>query len=201
MDYKNLSDILDSNTKKINDEINNFKETVDLINLNIKNKLKLLNDREKNIRVKEIEIQNRFDEIDQFKKVSVYKHLSDQLLEKDLEIEILKKKLNNSKSKVDNLSVSKSIKSNQINSIEESILSNEDEKSNNTTSEEINELSKNMSDEEDIEFFEETIDDRSYFFGSDNYIYEKQDNGEIGSLKLGTWSEDKTNGELIIVLD
>ena len=55
-----------------------------------------------------------------------------------------------------------------------------------------------MSDEEDIEFFEETIDDRSYF--SDLIItYMKNRIGETGSLI--EWSEDKTNGELIIVLD
>ena len=42
----------------------------------------------------------------------------------------------------------------------------------------------------DIDFFEESVNGKSYYFGSDGLIYKKLRDGSIGKRKLGTFKED-----------
>ena len=97
--------LISSATNNLN-EINNthFKNIINELK-HIEDYLQKKNDelkvRENTIIVKEIELETKLLEITDFKKVSVYKSLSDQVLQKDLEINILIRKLKRSNSKLE----------------------------------------------------------------------------------------------------
>ena len=261
--------ILISNTTNNINEINNihFKNIINELK-HIEDYLQKKNDelkvRENTIRVKEIELETKLLEITDFKKVSVYKSLSDQVLQKDLEINILTRKLERSNSRVEknktnitsNTKVLDTMNSNLtkgLNTIELIINNSNDlskldsteliddksvelinnkvsltdndshELTDNKSTESINNevsltdnevsLTDNESSElinssqpielsnepiniehnsgvVDIDFFEEEINGKSYYFGSDNFVYKKLKDDSIGKRILGSFTED-----------
>ena len=282
--------ILISNATNNINEINNihFKNIINELK-HIEDYLQKTNDelnvRENTIRLKEIELKTKLLEITDFKKVSVYKSLSDQVLQKDLEINILTRKLERSNSRVEknktnitsNTKVLDTMNSNLtkgLNTIELIINNSNDlskldsteliddksvelinnkvsltdndshELTDNKSTESINnevsltdnevsltdnevsltdnevsltdnevsltdnesgelinssqpiELSnepiniENNSGIVDIDFFEEEINGKSYYFGSDNFVYKKLKDDSIGKRILGSFTED-----------
>jgi len=279
--------LISSATNNLN-EINNihFKNIINELK-HIEDYLQKKNDelkvRENSIKVTEIELKTKLLEINDFKKVSVYKSLSDQVLQKDLEISILTRKLErrnlqveknktNITSNIKVLDIMNSNLTKGLNTIEliindsnsnqltkpdcaklignksveltdnkstesinndneltdnkstESInndneltdnkstesINNDNELTDNKSTESINnnneltdndnELTDNKSTESinnetntgiaEIEFFEEEINEKSYYFSSDNFIYKKLRDDSIGKRILGSFTED-----------
>ena len=227
--------LISSATNNLN-EINNihFKNIINELK-HIEDYLQKKNDelkvRENSIKVTEIELKTKLLEINDFKKVSVYKSLSDQVLQKDLEISILTRKLERRNLQVEknktnitsNIKVLDIMNSNLkkgLNTIEliindsnpnqltkpdcAKLIGNKSvELTDNKSTESINndnELTDNKSTESinnetntgiaEIEFFEEEINGKSYYFSSDNFIYKKLRDDSIGKRILGSFTED-----------
>jgi len=200
-------------------------------------------ERETNIKNSEQLYENKLNEINDFKKVSVYKSLSDQLMQKDLEIDILKKRLNmylkkeNEKrnlniqnretgeniSQEDQTSILDLENLNDLDDLDDNVEDQHDLDNNNLEEQNSN-LDDNVEDQnsnlyventesnnkvlvsnisidseaEEITFFEEEVNNKSYFFSSDNFVYKKLKNGDIGKKVIGTYTEDDSE-ELNII--
>ena len=233
-------------------------------------------ERETNIKNSEQLYENKLNEINDFKKVSVYKSLSDQLMQKDLEIDILKKRLNmylkkeNEKrnlniqnretgeniSQEDQTSILDLENLNDLDDLDDNVEDQHDldnnnlEEQNSNLDDNVEDLNTNLDDNvedqhdldnnnleeqnsnlddnvedqnsnlyventesnnkvlvsnisidseaEEITFFEEEVNNKSYFFSSDNFVYKKLKNGDIGKKVIGTYTEDDSE-ELNII--
>uniref|UniRef100_A0A6C0EJS3 Uncharacterized protein n=1 Tax=viral metagenome TaxID=1070528 RepID=A0A6C0EJS3_9ZZZZ len=287
-----MNNLINKSSSDIN-LITGYIDGLKALNDNLIQQYNMFQEEKCNLKQRENELENKLVEINEFKKVSVYKSLSDQLCEKDLEIEILTKKLKfalrrqtlndldmesinsveKTSIKVEELSNDTLIDGGEAEEeeaetliveeeeeeerkeaetliVEEEeeeerkeaetlIVEEEEEEERNEAEtliveeeeqqaetlivdeeeEERNEAETLIVEEEeqqaetlivdeeeevttstnhegetstnrDIDFFEESVNGKSYYFGSDGLIYKKLRDGSIGKRKLGTFKED-----------
>ena len=244
-----MNNLINKSSSDIN-LITGYIDGLKALNDNLIQQYNMFQEEKCNLKQRENELENKLVEINEFKKVSVYKSLSDQLCEKDLEIEILTKKLKfalrrqtlndldmesinsveKTSIKVEELSNDTLIDGGEAEEEEaETLIVEEEEEEERKEAEtliveeeeeeERNEAETLIVEEEeqqaetlivdeeeevttstnhegetstnrDIDFFEESVNGKSYYFGSDGLIYKKLRDGSIGKRKLGTFKED-----------